>query len=95
MLEKNPALLIPAHSVGTTLGLLASHVYSCAYDLESLTEVNQSWRYDTIYNYEAYFQIKPDLSSLRVFGCLAYYWLSPVIRAQTSPQFYDEASACT
>ena len=42
--------------------------------------------------YEVYFRIKPDLSSFRVFGCLAYYWLSPVVRAQTSPQFYEEDS---
>ena len=29
--------------------------------------------------YEAYFQRKPDLSSFRVFKCLAYFWLNPNI----------------
>ena len=31
--------------------------------------------------YEAYFRRKPDLSSFRVFGCLAYFWLDPSIQS--------------
>ena len=31
--------------------------------------------------YEAYFRRKPDLSSFRVFGCLAYFWLDPSVQS--------------
>ena len=34
--------------------------------------------------YEAYFRRMPDLSSFRVFGCMAYYWLDPQITSLPS-----------
>ena len=35
--------------------------------------------------YEAYFRRKPDLSSFRVFGCVAYFWLNPQIPTFPAP----------